>query len=420
MNCAQDFNSHDFIKTEEYGGKENLSCTKCSHKIWVVRGTYEEWLRKKKGIITQFLLFDPLESISLPVQTEEIVAPSFQEEIELDSIQIPQKKISEYSNIPNYSIYMGMINGYAITKLTLDSFFDSGPSNFNQFFLVADGTTDLRLLELLLRIKQTGYNNISREKFQIIYFLKNRGVAASINLVISLMNKKDDLLYLHNNTLFCDQFVQLMRIWAYLYPVSKDVYIVAPTIRLPFASDNDNAQFDYLAQENIGKLNSEEFLILVNQFMLKSTGQNVRERLKNLSLKNEGCLTTGDANEFQYIKRECLNHVGYFDEAFSHDEQGNKFCGVGEDWDYSTRVMNYGKTIVRGHDISFLPIVRHFTTKTRSAEEIEKSLKQFYQKYNQNRTLIRDGYVLVGNQRIPQHHSVLDYLKAPRSFVELV
>mgnify|MGYP001584228363 CR=1 FL=1 len=308
----------------------------------------------------------------------------------------------------NYSVQMSMINGYTLTKLTLDSFFRSDPPPFRMMYLVADGTTEEILLNFLTEIQTKGYGNLPAQKFHVTIYKNNIGVARSLNRVMFTLQPDEDFLLLNNNTLFCYHVVQKMQDWIEKF---SNVFVVAPSCLSPLPQSFYQQYMD-LSNQYIYMLSPESFLLFINNFFQKNVQYSVEECLNFVSSCEDG-FDVGDANDFLYIKNECLKQIGFFDEQFSWWE-GKKICGIGEDWDYSTRITHLEKAIIRPHNIVFMSLVRHFTTQQRDPREVEESKIRFGQKYNMGTEQWKD--VLLGHWQGKQREFLL---RGIRDFVQV-
>src|SRR3990167_1052896 len=132
------------------------------------------------------------------------------------------------TSFPKFSIYMPMVNGYHITKLTLDSLIDNIGFSFNKFIIIASGTTDGMCHSTLWHICREGYRGVPKEKFKVIILPPKDAIdfARSMNVAIRMLEPDEDMFFVENNTLFGRNFMVPIIEHAYFKKYSNDVLML--------------------------------------------------------------------------------------------------------------------------------------------------------------------------------------------------
>lgn len=265
--------------------------------------------------------------------------------------------------VPKFSIYMPMVNKYNVTKLTLDSLIENIDCDFHNFIIIASGTTEPACLQLLIDIQQKGWGRFSKEKFKIV-LLSPTGFSESLNLAISMLDDDEDLFMTPNNNLYAKNFMSPLLQQAYGEKYSEDLWLIC---------GNDIFRDDYphrsLYETQIRSLfiqgiDCEKGFEAIHSFFQTVFQMSLKDYFQFLITQQTEILKTtlGYLLSAFYIKRECLNTVGFFDERFSRDSFGRP-SGNGEERDYVNRIGLCGKTVMSAQQSLFLHIAYGITSR---------------------------------------------------------
>ncbi len=325
-----------------------------------------------------------------------------------------------------------MVNKYNVTKLTLDSVLKNIGCEFNKFIIIASGTTELKCLDLLAEIKQSGYGGFPKEKFEVVR-LPPTGFAESINLAITMLDPDEDLFCTPNNNIYTKNFMLPLLEQAYGKDYSEDLWMLCGMTLFTQDYPNREAYELQVRPHFLMQVTPEEGYGYIQRFFQSQFKVNDLDAyFETLSQTNQDALmsTLGVIDSAFYIKRECLNRVGFFDERFSRDSEGRP-AGGGEEREYVNRISMCGKTTLSVKACAYLHIAYGITSRDgeRDAAGIESGKKLLIkydardEAYTHSTTPLHrldictcplmpdmaEHYVLFQNQRLPLLHSVLAY-----------
>lgn len=292
--------------------------------------------------------------------------------------------------LPKFSIYMPVVNGYTITKITLDSLLRNMGFEFNKFIIISSGTTDQLLLDLLKTISEKGYGYYPKEKFHVLIFPESvaLGWAESFNLAIALLEDGEDLFYTPNNAYFSRNFMIPLIEHAYFRPHSEDVYVVtsmSPLLGNEQLNEQYNREIRHFLMWAIGP---EQALILIEDFFKRHTEnkKDFEETCQYLKAQyHDQISASGPPDNSMYIKHECFDRVGYFDERFARDSSG-AVGGGSEETDYMFRIYAQHKAILKVGNSFVLHLAYGFTSRSSVQREIltNENNDKFAKKYDTN------------------------------------
>ena len=329
------------------------------------------------------------------------------------------------TTFPKFSIYMPMVNGYHITKLTLDSLIDNIGFSFNKFIIIASGTTDGMCHSILRHIREEGYRGVPKEKFKVIILPSEQAIdfARSMNVAIRMLDPDEDMFFVENNTLFGRNFMTPIIENAYFKKYSNDVFMLCHfsalqnNFKLHEAYDLEVRPFFKLG------VSPEQGLLLIHDFFKRHSEMN--KDFNELSIQMSYLFQNqGDSSSFSegaYIKRSCFNQVGFLDEQFPSG---------GNETDYTIRINNLNKIILCVKSSVYLHIAYGITSRRDDKQEVlmVEGGERLAQKYDlrqkkvvktqhgfeitQQPVMKDQDYVMVGQEKLSLHHNVLQHLGA--------
>ena len=328
--------------------------------------------------------------------------------------------------VPKFSVYMPVINQPILTELTLRSFFKNLTVPFHKFIVISCAANNPQTHRLMAQLAHEGYGNIPGEKFTVINLSEQEmlGTPESFNMALQLLDDDEDFFYIPNNMLFGPRFLEPILRAAYDNPMSSDIYMIHGHNILSTELFNVRAMYENSVREQFienkietadqGEYQIQEFFRLYGP----GIGRTFDETTELLTRRYRDQVVDGEAENF-YIKRICLDSVGFFDERFARDQQG-KPSGGGEDYDYVIRIRAVGKRAVIASDSLMLKIAYGATSRYLGDGRAENLQIQMSQKYGakgswQEKSLIQPGedYVLVGGKKLPLYHSIQSLRKVP-------
>jgi len=222
------------------------------------------------------------------------------------------------------SIIIPIYNAYEETKDCITSVLRNTHIDY-ELLLINDCSTDERINELLDSLKTV-------PNIKIIHNKENQGFIKNVNLGIKLT--ENDVVLLNSDTIVTPHWLSHIVYCAYS---SNVIGTVTPFSN---ASDISIPEFDY---KDFNAINTSAY------------------RLDKLSYNLNMEAPTG--NGFcLFIKRDCIEEVGYFDESFGK--------GYGEETDFTYRALNQGWLNIR-NDSVFIYHRRHASFKKENTENLK-------------------------------------------------